>query len=145
MQAASSTTLHQRTIDCAVDYSENDFILNMSRLERQETCSTRNSEGATVIKKRELPAINFHGLEAMDFRLLMRLPIEMSISTWLISRAVIPSRVTAAIGFNRYDNEEKLRLKTNYQVREKAESECQRFNLERLQSVLSERESVTAL
>jgi len=52
---------------------------------------------------------------------------------------------TAPIGFNLYDNEEKLRLKTTYQTREEAESECQRLNLERLQSVLSERESVTAL
>jgi hypothetical protein len=52
---------------------------------------------------------------------------------------------TAPIGFNLYDNEEKLRLKTTYQIREEAVSECQRLNLERLQSVLSERESVTAL
>jgi hypothetical protein len=51
---------------------------------------------------------------------------------------------TAPIGFNLYDNEEKLRLKTTYQTREEAESECQRLNLERLQSVLSDRESVTA-
>jgi hypothetical protein len=51
---------------------------------------------------------------------------------------------TAPIGFNLYDNEEKLRL-TTYQTREEAEGECQRLNLERLQSVLSERESVTAL
>ena len=52
---------------------------------------------------------------------------------------------TAPIGFNLYDNEEKLRLKTTYQTREEAERECQQLNLERLQSVLSERESVTAL
>ena len=51
---------------------------------------------------------------------------------------------TAPIGFNLYDNEEKLRLKTTYQTREEAESECQRLNLERLQSVFSDRESVTA-
>jgi hypothetical protein len=35
---------------------------------------------------------------------------------------------TAPIGFNLYDNEEKLRLKTTYQTREEAESECQRIN-----------------
>jgi hypothetical protein len=52
---------------------------------------------------------------------------------------------TAPIGFNLYDNEEKLRLKITYQTREEAEVECKRINLERLQSVLSERESVTAL
>lgn len=52
---------------------------------------------------------------------------------------------TAPIGFNLYDNEEKFRLKTTYQTREEAESECQRLNLERLQGVLSERESVTGL
>jgi len=51
---------------------------------------------------------------------------------------------TAPIGFNLYDNEEKLRLKITYQTREEAEGECKRINLERLQSVLSERESVTA-
>lgn len=44
---------------------------------------------------------------------------------------------TAPIGFNLYDNEEKLRLKTTYQTREEAEGECQQLNLERLQSVLS--------
>lgn len=46
------------------------------------------------------------------------------------------------IGFNLYDNEEKLRLKTTYQTREEAESEGQRLNLERLQSVLSVQESM---
>lgn len=51
---------------------------------------------------------------------------------------------TAPIGFNLYDNEEKLRLKITYQTREEAEGECKRINLERLQTVLSERESVTA-
>jgi hypothetical protein len=52
---------------------------------------------------------------------------------------------TAPIGFNLYDNEEKLRLKTTYQTREEAEGECQQLNLERLQSVSSERESMPAL
>lgn len=52
---------------------------------------------------------------------------------------------TAPIGFNLYDNEEKLRLETTYQTREEAEGQCQRLNLERLQGVLSERESVTYL
>jgi hypothetical protein len=51
---------------------------------------------------------------------------------------------TAPIGFNIYDNEEKLRLKTTYQAPEEAEVECQRLNLERLQYVLAERESMTA-
>ncbi|VVQ23710.1 hypothetical protein PS928_05592 [Pseudomonas fluorescens] len=45
---------------------------------------------------------------------------------------------TAPIGFNLYDNEGKLRLKPTYQTREEAERECQRVNLERLQTVLSE-------
>jgi hypothetical protein len=52
---------------------------------------------------------------------------------------------TAPIGFNIYDNEEKLRQKTTYQAREEAETECQRLNLGRLQNLLSERESTTAL
>ncbi|TPG83731.1 hypothetical protein EAH74_12570 [Pseudomonas mandelii] len=52
---------------------------------------------------------------------------------------------TAPIGFNLYDNEEKRRLNTTYQTREEAESECQRLNLERLQSALSERGSMPAL
>jgi hypothetical protein len=52
---------------------------------------------------------------------------------------------TAPIGLNVYDNEEKLRLKTTYKIQEEAEVECQRLNLERLQNVLSERESMTAL
>lgn len=51
---------------------------------------------------------------------------------------------TTPIGFNIYDNEEKLRLKTTYQAREEAENECQRLNQERLHNVLSERESMTA-
>ncbi len=52
---------------------------------------------------------------------------------------------TAPIGFNIYDNEEKLRLKTTYEAREDVEVECRRLNLSRLQTVLSERESMTAL
>lgn len=52
---------------------------------------------------------------------------------------------TAPIGFNIYDNEEKLRLTTTYQAREEADAECQRLNLERLKNVLSDRESMTAL
>ena len=52
---------------------------------------------------------------------------------------------TAPIGFNLYDNEGKLRLKTTYQTREEAESECLRVNMERLQNVLSEREFLTVL
>ncbi|CEL30587.1 hypothetical protein SRM1_03946 [Pseudomonas fluorescens] len=51
---------------------------------------------------------------------------------------------TAPIGFNIYDNEEKLRLATTYQAREEAETECQRLNLERLQNVLTDREPMTA-
>ena len=51
---------------------------------------------------------------------------------------------TAPIGFNIYDNEEKLRLKTTYQARDEAEVECQRLNQERLDNVLSERESMIA-
>ena len=39
---------------------------------------------------------------------------------------------TAPIGFNLYDNGEKLRLKTTYQIREEGEGECQRLNLERI-------------
>lgn len=52
---------------------------------------------------------------------------------------------TAPIGFNLYDNEGKLRLKPTYQTREEAERECQRVNLERLQSVLSECGSIPIL
>lgn len=39
---------------------------------------------------------------------------------------------TAPIGFNIYDNKEKLRLTTTYQARDVAEMECQRLNLARL-------------
>jgi hypothetical protein len=46
---------------------------------------------------------------------------------------------TAPIGFNIYDNEEKLRLKTTYQAREEADAECQRLNLEPLQNVFGSR------
>jgi len=46
---------------------------------------------------------------------------------------------TAPIGFNIYDNEEMLRLKTTYQAREDADAECQRLNLERLQNVFGSR------
>jgi hypothetical protein len=49
------------------------------------------------------------------------------------------------LGLSVYDSEEKLRLKTTYQAQEEAEVGCQRLNLERLQNVLSERESMTAL
>jgi hypothetical protein len=52
---------------------------------------------------------------------------------------------TAPIGFNVYDNEEKLRLKTTYQTREEGESECQRLNEERLEGIFLERESVPVL
>lgn len=52
---------------------------------------------------------------------------------------------TASIGLNVYDNEEKQRLKNTYQAQEEAEVESQRLNLERLQNVLSEWESTTAL
>ncbi|WP_254432791.1 hypothetical protein [Pseudomonas koreensis] len=49
---------------------------------------------------------------------------------------------TAPIGFNIYDNEEKLRLKATYQTRVEAENECQRLNLERLKGVFSEQEHI---
>ncbi|MNE80077.1 hypothetical protein D3C76_1118250 [compost metagenome] len=39
---------------------------------------------------------------------------------------------TAPIGFNIYDNKDKLRLTTTYYAREVAEVECQRLNLTRL-------------
>ncbi len=52
---------------------------------------------------------------------------------------------TAPIGLNVYDNEEKLRLQNTYQAQEEAEVESQRLNLVRLQNVLLERESTTAL
>jgi hypothetical protein len=52
---------------------------------------------------------------------------------------------TAPIGFNIYGSEEKLRLKTTYESREGAEIECRRLNLDHLQIILSERESMTAL
>ena len=52
---------------------------------------------------------------------------------------------TAPIGFNLYDNEEKLRLKTTYQTREEAERECLRADMALLQGVLSERASLPSL
>ena len=52
---------------------------------------------------------------------------------------------TAPIGFNLYDNEEKLRLKPTYQTREEAERECQRVTLGLLEDILSERESMPIL
>jgi hypothetical protein len=52
---------------------------------------------------------------------------------------------TAPIGFNVYDNEEKLRLKANYQIRGEAENACQRLNEERLEGILLERESMPVL
>jgi hypothetical protein len=51
---------------------------------------------------------------------------------------------TAPIGFNIYENEEKARLKTVYQARDEAENACLELNQERLQTMLSERESVLA-
>lgn len=52
---------------------------------------------------------------------------------------------TAPISFNLYDNEEKGRLRTTYQTRVEAENECQRLNLMRLESFLSECESLQPL
>lgn len=51
---------------------------------------------------------------------------------------------TVPIGFNIYDNEEKLRLKTVYQSRAEAESACVELNQELLQSMLAGRESMPA-
>lgn len=51
----------------------------------------------------------------------------------------------APIGFEIYDNEQKLRLTTTYQARDEAEDECQRLNLELIENVLSDREPLTAL
>ena len=48
---------------------------------------------------------------------------------------------TATVGFNLYDNEKKVRLRTTYQTRAEAEYECQRHNMERLQIVYSERQA----
>lgn len=47
---------------------------------------------------------------------------------------------TAPIGFNIYDNEEKLRLKATFQTRVEAENECQRLNLGLLQGGGTEQE-----
>lgn len=52
---------------------------------------------------------------------------------------------TAPKGFNIYGGEEKLRLKTTYESREGTEAECRRLNFDRLQIILSERESIIAL
>lgn len=52
---------------------------------------------------------------------------------------------TAPIGFNLYDNEGKLRLQTTYQSRAEAQSECQRLNVEPLETILSERGSTRVL
>lgn len=51
---------------------------------------------------------------------------------------------TVPIGFNIYDNEDKLRLTTTYQAREEVDAECKRLNLELLQNVFLDRESMTA-
>jgi hypothetical protein len=52
---------------------------------------------------------------------------------------------TAPIGFNIYDNEEKLRLKSVYQTRAEAEGACLELNQEQLQSMVSGRESMSSL
>ncbi|MEJ3587817.1 hypothetical protein [Pseudomonas bubulae] len=52
---------------------------------------------------------------------------------------------TAPIGFNIYDNEEKLRLMSAYQTRAEAEGACLELNQEQLQSMLSGRESMSSL
>jgi hypothetical protein len=52
---------------------------------------------------------------------------------------------TAPIGFNIYDNEEKRRLKTTYQIREEARDECQRLNHKQFREVLTERQSMTVV
>ncbi|WPN49924.1 hypothetical protein QMK58_15055 [Pseudomonas sp. P8_241] len=52
---------------------------------------------------------------------------------------------TAPIGFNVYDNEEKLRLKMAFQTRAEADEACRALNEERLKSMLSEREAMPAL
>lgn len=44
---------------------------------------------------------------------------------------------TAPLGFNLYDNQEKLRLKAVYQTRAEAERACQELNQETLQGMLS--------
>jgi len=49
---------------------------------------------------------------------------------------------TAPIGFNIYDNEEKRRLRTTYQVREVALEECQRLNHDQFQERLAQREAM---
>lgn len=45
---------------------------------------------------------------------------------------------TAPIGFNLYDNEEKLRLKTTFQTRAEAERACRQINLERSEGLVPE-------
>ncbi|MBP5956113.1 hypothetical protein ICA16_10610 [Pseudomonas anatoliensis] len=52
---------------------------------------------------------------------------------------------TATTGFNIYDNEEKLRMKTLYQARAEAESACAELNQDRLQSMLSGRDSMPSI
>ncbi|MCX2901101.1 hypothetical protein [Pseudomonas mandelii] len=47
---------------------------------------------------------------------------------------------TAPLGFNLYDNQEKLRLKAVYPTRAEAEGDCQKLNQERLQYTLSGQE-----
>ncbi|WP_350647201.1 hypothetical protein [Pseudomonas sp. HY13-MNA-CIBAN-0226] len=50
---------------------------------------------------------------------------------------------TSPIGFNIYDNEEKLRLQNAYQCRKEAETECRRLNIQRLDQFISESESTS--
>lgn len=52
---------------------------------------------------------------------------------------------TAPIGFNIYDNEEKRRLKTTYQVRQEAQEACARLNHEQFRETFVERESMAVL
>lgn len=48
---------------------------------------------------------------------------------------------TGPTGFNIYDNDEKLRSKVAYQTRSEADGECQRLNLELVNSVLAQQQS----
>lgn len=47
---------------------------------------------------------------------------------------------TAPLGFNLYDNQEKLRLKAVYPTRAEAERACEELNQETLQGMLSRQE-----
>ena len=92
-------------------------------------------------------AANSEGVIDEDMKMILRFVVVPAIPTETGSMRTGTRFYceTAPIGFNNYDNEEKLRLKTLYQTRAQAESACVELNQERLQGMLSGRESMPSL